>query len=84
MTVLKNTIWVNFAIENFGTIDLSKKVIDIEKYGLKSLKEHLNIDIADHHRAYSDALSTTAVLKTCLSKLPKHIKTTEQLIKFSK
>ena len=66
------------------TIDLSKKVIDIEKYGLKSLKEHLNIDIADHHRAYSDALSTTAVLKTCLKKLPKHIKTTEQLIKFSK
>jgi len=66
------------------TINLSKKVINIEKYGLKSLKKYLNINIDEHHRAYSDALSTISVLKTCLKKLPKQVKTTEELIKFSK
>ena len=66
------------------TIDLSKKVIDCERYGLKYLKEHLNIDIDNHHRAFSDALSTQKILKVCFDKLPKTVVTTEDLINFSK
>ncbi len=66
------------------TIDLSKKVIECERYGLKYLKEHLNIDINNHHRALSDALSTQKILDICLHSLPKDIITTEDLISFSK
>jgi len=66
------------------TIDLSKKVIECERYGLKYLKEHLNIDVDNHHRAFSDALSTQKLLKICLDRLPTKIVTTEELIKFTK
>jgi len=66
------------------TIELSKKLIECERYGLKYLKEHLNIDIDNHHRAYSDALSTQKILEVCLGKLPSSIVTTEDLINFSK
>jgi len=66
------------------TIELSKKVIKCERYGLKYLKEHLNIDIDNHHRAYSDALSSQKILEVCLGKLPKEVVTSEDLIQFSK
>ncbi|MEA2050070.1 MAG: 3'-5' exonuclease [Campylobacterota bacterium] len=66
------------------TIDLSKRLIQTERYGLKYLKEHLNINIDGHHRAYSDALSTAYILQDCLDILPDEIKTTENLIDFSK
>jgi len=65
------------------TIELSKKVIECERYGLKYLKEHLNIDIDNHHRAYSDALSTQKILEICLEKLPSNIQSTENLINFT-
>ena len=66
------------------TIELSKKVINCERYGLKYLKEHLNINIENHHRAFSDALSTHKILEICLERLPENIITTEDLIQFSK
>jgi len=65
------------------TIDLAKKTIDTHRYGLKYLKEHLNINIENHHRAFSDAMSTAMILNHCLENLPKEIKTSEDLIKFS-
>ena len=64
------------------TIQLSKRIINTNRYGLKYLKEHLNINIDNHHRAYSDALSTSMVLQYCLENLPSNIITTEDLIKF--
>jgi DNA polymerase-3 subunit epsilon len=66
------------------TIALSKKLLNCERYGLKYLKEDLNIDIDNHHRAYSDALSTQKILQICLDRLPKKIVTTEDLINFTK
>jgi DNA polymerase-3 subunit epsilon len=66
------------------TIDLSKRVIECERYGLKYLKEYLNIEVENHHRAYSDALSTQKILEICLEKLPQEIITTEDLIQFTK
>jgi DNA polymerase III subunit epsilon len=65
------------------TIELSKKVISSERYGLKYLKKELHIDIENHHRAYSDALSTQKILEVCLKRLPKKIITTENLIAFT-
>lgn len=66
------------------TIDLARRTIKAEKYGLKSLKELLNINIDNHHRAYSDALSTTYILKESFKCLNKEVKTVENLIDFSK
>ncbi|RXJ69242.1 DNA polymerase III subunit epsilon [Halarcobacter ebronensis] len=66
------------------TIDLARRTIKSEKYGLGFLKELLNINIKNHHRAYSDALSTTFILQESLKSLDKSVKTVEDLIDFSK
>lgn len=67
------------------TIDLAQRIFETQKYGLQTLKEKLNIDIPQHHRALSDALSSTYVLDSCLRNINKqYIKTTEDLIKLSK
>ncbi len=66
------------------TIDLAKRTIRSDKYGLSSLKTILSINIDNHHRAYSDALSTTYILEECLKQIPKNIITSEDLIKYSK
>ncbi len=67
------------------TIDLAKRTIKSEKYGLSSLKEVLDIKVDNHHRAYYDALTTTIVLKECFNNIDKsQIVTTEDLLKFSK
>ena len=66
------------------TIDLSERLIEVERYGLKYLKEYLGIDDGNHHRAFSDAYCTTKVLEECFSLLPKDIKFCEELISFSK
>jgi len=66
------------------TIDLAKRTIKAPKYGLKFLKESLNIPIENHHRAYEDALSTVEVLKKSLEVVGETLDTTEELIAFSK
>ena len=66
------------------TIDLAKRTIKANRYGLKFLKEDLNIDINNHHRAYSDALSATYVLEKSIKSLNDSVKTVEDLIDFSK
>lgn len=66
------------------TIDLARRTIKAQKYGLKSLKEELDIRIDNHHRAYSDALSTTYILQESIKSLPQDVKMVEDLIDFSK
>ena len=66
------------------TIDLSKRTIKAQRYGLDFLKDLLNIDIAFQHRAYSDALSTTYILEHALEKLPNEIQVSEDLLVFAK
>ncbi len=66
------------------TIDLARRTIKAQRYGLGFLKELLNIDIDNHHRAYSDALSTSYILEESLKHLNSDVKTTEDLIYFSK
>ena len=66
-------------------IDLEKRTIESEKYGLCFLKEVLNIEVDNHHRAYFDALTTAIVFEKSLSNIDKSkIKTVEDLIFFSK
>ncbi len=66
------------------TIDLSRRTIKAERYGLGFLKDSLNINVDNHHRAYSDALSTTYLLEKSFTKLDVKVKTVEDLIHFSK
>ncbi len=66
------------------TVDLSRKTIEAPRYGLGYLKEFLDIDEGEHHRAFSDAVAAAKVLGICMDNLPQEIKTTEELIQFSK
>lgn len=66
------------------TIDLAKRTIVSNKYGLSTLKELLQIESLMHHRAYYDVLSTVSVFKESFKNLPSKIIYTEDLIDFSK
>ncbi len=67
------------------TIDLAKKVFESEKYGLSTLKELLNIEVDNHHRALSDAISSMHILDKSLQNIDlTKLKYTEDLIYFSK
>ncbi len=66
------------------TIDLSQKIIEAERYGLKFLTEALGIELEEHHRAMDDTMATVMVFEKCLQRLPSNIRTTEDLIHLSK
>jgi len=65
------------------TIDLARRTIESQKYGLAGLCETLNIDIGTHHRAYSDALASMKIMQESFKRLPDYVKTTDDLIQFS-
>jgi len=64
------------------TIELTKKLFKLEKYGLKTLIEFFNIENLSHHRAYDDAYATMVIFEHCLKQLPYNIKTVEDLLHF--
>ncbi len=65
------------------TIDLAKRTIKSPKYGLAGLCETLNIDIGNHHRAYSDAIASLKIMQESFKHLPNYVVTTDDLIRFS-
>jgi len=68
---------------NICTIELAKRTIKSDKYGLLGLCNTLNIEMKSHHRAYSDALCSWKIMQQSLKNLPNDIETTDDLIKFS-
>jgi len=66
------------------TIDLARKTIKAERYGLAYLIEHLNIDTPAHHRAHADALSSLKIFEESLKNIPSEIETAEDLLFFAK
>jgi DNA polymerase-3 subunit epsilon len=67
------------------TIDLAERTIESERYGLAYMNEQLELyKEATHHRALSDAMTTTKLLKRTLALIPKFIHNGEELIAFSK
>ncbi len=66
------------------TITLAKKTIPATRYGLKYLKEELNLPKEPDHRALSDARSAAMVFEKSLQNLPSDIITAEDLIEFGK
>jgi len=83
-----NSSFKNLGLGSIGnfkmcSIDLAKRTIDAKRYGLAYLNKELNLGVTTHHRAYSDALTTAKLLNILLSKVPKNIKSTDELIRFS-
>ncbi|MGP1449645.1 MAG: 3'-5' exonuclease [Wolinella sp.] len=65
------------------TIDLARKTIVSERYGLSFLNEFLGINTAVSHRAYADALTALRVFEESLRHVPDDVVSTEDLIHFS-
>ncbi|NLM99355.1 MAG: 3'-5' exonuclease [Campylobacteraceae bacterium] len=65
------------------TINLARKTIKAQKYGLDFLREFLNINEVGRHRALADAQSAMIIFKKALENVPPVIKTTEDLINFT-
>ena len=85
--------FLNHSFDRFGlgtignqklcSIDLARRTIKSERYGLAYLNESLELGVDVHHRAYSDALTTTKLLNILFNNLPEYIKTTDDLLRFS-
>lgn len=65
------------------TVELARRTIESQRYGLDVLKELLGIKNT-HHRAYSDAISAGEILLHGFKKLPEWVCSPEDLITFSK
>jgi DNA polymerase-3 subunit epsilon len=66
------------------TIDLAKRTIESEKYGLAYLNERLDLGMVSHHRAYDDALAASKILRIAMENIPDYVVTTDELLRFSK
>jgi len=66
------------------SIDLAKKTIKAERYGLGHLIQELNIKVEQHHRAYSDAYAANVVFQKSLENIPESVISTEDLVRFAK
>ena len=65
------------------TISLAQKTIEAERYGLKYLKEELELPYEVEHRALGDARTTARVFLLGIKNLPENIKTVEDLLEFA-
>jgi len=65
------------------SIDLARRTIKSERYGLGYLSESL--ELGDHmpHRAFSDAFVTAKLLGLTFENLPDYVHTTDDLLRFS-
>ncbi len=69
--------------QKFCSIDLAQRTIESQKYGLAFLNESLKLGVDRHHRAYSDALMTVKLLEILFKNLPRYIKSSDELLRFS-
>lgn len=85
--------FLNHSFDRFGlgsignqklcSIDLARRTIESERYGLAYLSESLELGDHNHHRAYSDALATAKLLTLTFENLPPYVHTTDDLLRFS-
>lgn len=85
--------FLNASFDRFGlgqignpklcTIDLAKRTFESERYGLAYLIDFLEIEMATHHRAYSDAVCAAKVMEKSMENLPKYVKSVDELLRFS-
>jgi DNA polymerase-3 subunit epsilon len=85
--------FLNHSFDRFGlgsignqklcSIDLARRTIESERYGLAYLSESLELGEHMHHRAYSDALATAKLLGLTFNNLPSYVHSTDELLRFS-
>lgn len=66
------------------TLALARKTLQAQKYGLGFLNEFLGIKYPIRHRAYADCYIALKVFEESILHLPNTIKSTNDLIKFTK
>ena len=84
-----NASFERFGLGNIGnpklcTIELARRTFESERYGLAFLIDFLEIEMATHHRAYSDAVCAAKVMEKSLETLPEYVNTADELLRFSK
>ncbi len=85
--------FLNYSFDHFGlgtignqklcSIDLARRTIESDRYGLAYLGETLKLGEHIQHRAFSDALITSKLLDLSFKNLPKYVKSTDDLLRFS-
>jgi len=85
--------FLNHSFDRFGlgsignpklcSIDLARRTIESERYGLAYLGESLNLGEHTQHRAFSDALVTSKLLDLTFQNLPPYVKSADDLLRFS-
>ncbi len=65
------------------SIDLARRTIKSERYGLAYLSDSLDLGNHVPHRAFSDAMATANLLALTFKNLPSYVKTTDDLLRFS-
>jgi len=66
------------------SIELARRTIESERYGLAYLSDSLDLGNHIQHRAFSDALVTSKLLELTFQNLPAYVKTADDLLRFSK
>lgn len=85
--------FLNHSFDRFGlgtignpklcSIELARRTIESERYGLGYLSETLELGEHTKHRAYSDALVTSKLLQLTFENLPNSVNVTDELLRFS-
>jgi len=85
--------FLNASFERFGlgtignpkmcTIELAKRTFQSDRYGLAYLNETLGLGSTALHRAYCDAKAASKVMLKSFETVPKYVKTTDDLLRFS-
>jgi len=85
--------FLNHSFDRFGlgtignlklcSIDLARRTIESERYGLAYLSDSLELGEHTQHRAFSDALVTSNLLNLTFKNLPSYVHSTDDLLQFS-
>ncbi len=85
--------FLNHSFDRFGlgsignqqlcSIELARRTIESERYGLAYLSETLDLGVHTQHRAFSDALVTSKLLELTFENLPIYVKVSDDLLRFS-
>ena len=85
--------FLNYSFDRFGlgsignqklcSIELARRTIESERYGLAYLSETLDLGVHIQHRAFSDALVTSRLLELTFQNLPTYVQVADDLLRFS-